>query len=619
MSLTSKLLNGLNNEQAQAVTSESKTILCQAGAGSGKTTVLTRRIARLFDERVGTSNMLALTFTRLAGHEMKERFARIIGEEHGKKLFCNTFHAFCVQVLKTWGHRIGLEPNFTVYDQADQESIITAVIKDCKYKTKVKDVLIAINYKARGDEPPREVSHDAIAAAAEYFSRLARNNAITLDELLTRTLHLMRQADIAESYRREYTHVFVDEFQDTDDVQMEIIKRIAPANLFAVGDGNQSIYRFRGAVVGNILDFPEHFPDTEVVKLEQNYRSTHMIIDAANRLIRCNVNRTDMTLVAQREGRDIELVVAKNEDWEAAAIAGSVAEHLANGGKAADIAVLARTNHQLEIVNEKLKEAKIPSVIVNASADPFKRKDVALLMRFIEFVINPEDERALQQTINFPFQRLTDLQMKRADVVMDQSGIMLDEALEFEFIGETEEFFRAVNKLRKDTEIRFFNLDATEAIKQAGYAIGLKTYYEEHGLQNRMQDILDALAMSRRWCEQQARAGYPYDIVAFMKWLRIRDVHDYFRKEEDSVRCVTVHGSKGLEFDTVYLIGMNQGAFPSRRAKTPEDLEEERRLMYVAVTRAKNRLVISRPEQTVGFNKQIEIREPSQFLLEMGV
>ncbi|ELK39069.1 ATP-dependent helicase [Brevibacillus agri] len=611
------LLQGLNAEQTAAATSKEPVILCLAGAGTGKTKTLTTRISYLHEEkRVGTSNMLALTFTRLAGLEMKERIAHLIGEEQAKKLFCNTFHSFCVSVLREWGHRVGLEPNFSIYDQEDQEAIIAAILGEFRYDAKVRQVLDDIALLVRGGEENFR-SYESEQAAREYLFRLKQSNAISLDDLLTKTLELMRQDDIATYYRNQYKYVYVDEFQDTDNVQMDIIRAMAPENLFVVGDDYQAIYGFRGANVQNILDFPKQYPNCEVIKLERNYRSTAPIVEAANTLIKHNENRTDKRLVNERDGQPIELVEAPlTVEEEAHYVVATAYFHVQKGGKLSDIAVLARTNGQLEIIKDKLAEAKMAAVVVNKDADPLKRTDIKKLISFMSLVVNPKDEKALWSCINFPANRMTDLERATLLSKPSWSSERPLDVLRAEGSPKVQDFARIVDTLRNFDEIRFFDLDAYEAVRQAGYAIGLKAYYEEKGLQNRIDDMLAALRYVKRWCIQQEAAGERNNIEAFLKWLRIRDIQDYFRKDEDAVQLLTVHGSKGLEFDTVILVGMNQGTFPSKRTV---DMEEERRLMYVAVTRAKRRLILTRPREIALYGKKFFQPGPSQFIREMGL
>lgn len=617
------LLDGLNEEQEAAATSKERVILCLAGAGTGKTKTLTTRISYLHEEkRVGTSNMLALTFTRLAGLEMKERIARLIGEEQAKKLFCNTFHSFCVSVLREWGHRVELEPNFSIYDQEDQESIIAAILDEFRYDAKVRQVLDDIALLIRSGEGKFR-SYESEQAAREYIFRLKQSNAISLDDLLTKTLELMRQDDIAAYYRNQYKYVYVDEFQDTDNVQMGIIRAMAPENLFVVGDDYQAIYGFRGANVQNILDFPKLYPKCEVIKLERNYRSTAPIVEAANTLIKYNENRTDKKLVNERDGQPIELVAAPlTVEEEAHYVVATAHFHIQNGGKPSDIAVLARTNGQLEIIKEKLSEAKMTAVLVNKNADPLKRTDIKKLISFMSLVVNPKDEKALWSCINFPANRMTDLEKATLLSKPNWSSERPLDVLRTEGSQKVQDFVRIVDDFKHLAQFNdgnktsFFDFDAYEAMRESAYAIGLKSFYKEKGLQNRIDDMLAALRYVKHWCQQQEAAGERNNIEAFLKWMRIRDIQDYFRKDEDAVQLLTVHGSKGLEFDTVILVGMNQGTFPSKRTV---DMEEERRLMYVAVTRAKRRLVLTRPREIALYGKKTFQPQRSQFIREMGL
>lgn len=608
------LLNGLNDEQRQAATSGSNVILCLAGAGTGKTKTLTTRIAYLHEEkRVGTSNMLALTFTRLAGLEMKERIAKLIGEDQAKKLFCNTFHSFCVSVLREWGHRIGLEPNFSIYDQDDQTAIITAILDEFRYSAKVRQVLDCISRRQRGQEMQGS-DYDVEQAAEEYFYRLRQSNAVGLDDLLFKTLELMKQSDIAAHYRNQYKYVHVDEFQDTDDVQMAIIRHMAPENLFVVGDDYQAIYGFRGANVRNILNFPQESSDCEVIKLERNYRSTESIVTAANRLIQHNQNRTDKRLINDMAGSEIDVIELPTPDDEGNFLRDIANAHKQAGNRLASIAVLARTNGQLSFIKDKLNEEQIAATVVNRDADPLKRVDIKKLLSFLHFVVNNKDEKALWSCINFPHTRMTDLEKTSLLAQEEWTSERAQEVLKKVGGAKVQEFIRIVETLQNADS--FFKINAYEAIREASYVLGLKRLYEEKGLKNRIDDMLSALRYAKRWCSQQEASGERNNIEAFLKWLRIRDIQDFYRKDEDAVQLLTVHGSKGLEFDTVILVGMNQGTFPSKRT---EDMEEERRLAYVAVTRAKRRLFLTRPREVALYGKKTYEPEPSQFVREMGL
>ncbi|MGG1662919.1 ATP-dependent helicase [Brevibacillus sp. NRS-1366] len=610
------LLDGLNAEQRQAATSGSKVILCLAGAGTGKTKTLTTRIAYLHEEkRVGTSNMLALTFTRLAGLEMKERIAKLIGEDQAKKLFCNTFHSFCVTVLREWGHRVGLEPNFSIYDHDDQIAIISAVLDEFKYDAKVRQVLDDISKLQFGQEA-QCYTYDSEQAAREYLNRLKQSNAVSLDELLLKTLELMKQDDISAYYRNQYRYVYVDEFQDTDNVQMDIIRAMAPDNLFVVGDDYQAIYGFRGANVQNILDFPTEYPSCEVIKLERNYRSTAPIVEAANLLIQHNQNRTDKKLINELLGDGIELVESSNPEDEGNFISQVASSHKEKGNRLADISVLARTNGQLAFIKEQLTEANVMATVVNRDADPLKRTDIKTLISFLNLVVNPKDEKALWSCINFPQSRMTDLEKAMLLSGTDWSSERALDIMRTNGNSNVRAFTTLIDSLRNSEEIKLFDISAYEALKQASYAMGLKSLYEQKGLQNRVADMMAALHYTRWWCNQQEAAGERNNIEVFLKWLRIRDIQDFYRKDEDAVQLLTVHGSKGLEFDTVILAGMNQGTFPSKRT---EDMEEERRLAYVAITRAKRRLFLTRPREVALYGKKTYEAMPSQFVREMGL
>lgn len=595
------LLKGLNPSQLQAVTSESKNILCLAGAGTGKTRTLTHRIAYLNDNRVSCTNMLALTFTRLAGKEMKERVINLVGETEGQKLFCNTFHAFCVKVLKEWGHLLGYEKEFTIYDQDDRESIIKAIINELTYdkSVNVKNIISILS-------DDRELgSGEEDEVIKEYYYRLKRNNAIDLDMLLTETSKLLKQYEqVQKDYHNQYEYVFVDEFQDTNDVQMEIIKALNPKYLFVVGDDFQAIYGWRNAKIDYILNFEKEFEDVEVIKIEENYRCTAPIIAAANKLIKHNINQTEKVLINNRDGVDIEYIVAEDAEDEAQKIAFEIA-NIEGGYK--DFAVLARTNKQLEVLQSTLKKLNIPCEIINNQGDIFKKNDIRMLLNLIQAAINPKDDTLLKKVVNFPVQRLTDIELEKLELeALDNEKYLVNI---FEKHPKTSKLINDFKHLMEDDYYH-----ANEIFRSAINGFGLEYMYKAEGRQAKIEDLEHAYNEITRWMNRQSTLGEDRSIFAFIKWLHLKDIQEKLVEEKDTVKLMTVHASKGLEFNSVFVIGMNQNTFPSHRT---EDIEEERRLFYVAITRAKNRLYITRPELvSVWGNKSIEAKE-SQFIQEM--
>ncbi|EHQ92170.1 ATP-dependent helicase [Desulfosporosinus youngiae] len=601
------LLYGLNDQQLQAVTSDSPIILNLAGAGSGKTRVLTHRMAYLHQEkRVGTSNMLALTFTRLAAKEMKERVMALIGTAEGYKLTVGTFHSFCVQVLREFGYLVDLEPNFTIYDEEDRTDIIHSCVDELGYKKiKVRDVIDNLYKDLSG------LDQSLARVIEEYGYRLKRNNAMDLDGLLVSTRNVLESSQAQRELQNRYRYIFVDEFQDTNDIQFEIIHLLNPENLFVVGDDFQSIYQFRGANVRNIIEFPDKYQKCEVIKLERNYRSTKQIVSAANSLIKHNLSQTEKALIADREGLDIRYLIMPDEDAESRKVADLIASE-SKSEAWSNVAVLARTNRQLQTIKDVLDRRNIPSLIVSSQNDVFKKQDIRKIIAFIEVAINPQDDANIHKVINFPNMRFTDLDINNLEFKALDQGWSLSDIMK---IGtEKEKAFYALLESIKD---RVENIEtARDVIEEAIHQLSLRIYYDNEGLKNRQEDVSAMLLEVERWQNVQESLGEPNGIYSFLKWLRTKDIQEKLVQEKvDSVKLMTVHASKGLEFPVVFVIGMNQNVFPSKRA---EDIEEERRLFYVAITRAKDRLYLTRPEQREAYpGGPMALQVESQFIQEI--
>ncbi|MEN6567155.1 MAG: ATP-dependent helicase [Veillonellales bacterium] len=595
----SSLLEGLNENQKQAVTSNSPVILCLAGAGSGKTTVLTRRIAHLHQEyRVGTVNMLALTFTRLAGKEMKERIMRLIGEEQGKKLFVNTFHAFAVAVLRRWGYKLGIDENFTIYDQEDREAILRIIIEEFGNRVTLKKVLDrqanCIDYREEQKKYPEECR-----ILTEYGYRCKQNNAVDLDRLIDLVVRLWQlHPDVLEEYQQNYTHVFIDEFQDTNDEQMTMIELLHPQHIFFVGDDFQSIYGWRGSRVEFIIDLPKYRPDCEVIKLEDNYRSTEQIVAAANRLIRHNVNQTEKKLFAHKAGIEVVTYQAKDSGEEATNIAALIKTLINNPATAIfpkDIAILARTNNQIDNIKHILEDARIPVLRVSGKDDPFKAPAVRPIMNWLYFLHN----------------RKNNVSFKKCARQSGVTGLQIA-ALEINAIQQDMSMYDAGKSFGIDEFYQFIRLwEAQESTGRPSHEFQL---LKELLQINDHPDIDKALHMIAVWEASKMELGENCLIQAFLKFLRYRDIQEKLIEQKDAVKLMTVHASKGLEFDTVFVAGMNQGIFPSKRG----DIEEERRLFYVAVTRAKNRLYITWPDMAPDWRGSPVKVKPSQFLNEIS-
>lgn len=601
----------LNKAQAKAVKSNSNRILCLAGAGSGKTRVLTHRIARICEEGVKPYEILALTFTRAAGHEMKERIISLVGDE-GKDIFCNTYHAWALLLIRQYPYMLGLNPGFTIYDQEDQVAIIDQIIRDMNYKIKTKDVVEAIDKHNRYYAPiPRgEIGH----TVTEYRFRCRKNNAIDLDGLIGGLRILAKHPRIREEIRERWPYIFVDEFQDTDQRQMELLDIIDPQNLFVVGDDFQSIYGFRGADVSIIMGLAED-PAYEVIKLEDNYRSTKPIVCAANNLIKHN-KQTEKTLKAHRKGTYIAQIDAEDEEEELDAVCHEIKKMHEAGTAYKDIAILARTNKKVQAAADELKKQEIPHTIKTTTADVLMTQDAKKLCAWMTAILNPQDDEAVSQVVNWPEQTISRNDKLKAEMFQLEHDCSLKTALEATGTAtEWLETYQAIKSTIVEEYDEYDEIGASDLLEYVIDATRIREYYDERGLSNRNAVILEIHEIVRLWQEQRADHGESITAQEWLDYFKTRWVDRESIKEEteDEVQVMTAHGSKGLEYHTVFIIGCNQGSFPLARA----DIEEERRLFYVAITRAKERLIFSYPKTQKSWGDTQKTTETSIFLKEI--
>ena len=871
------LLHDLNESQRMAVTSPASVILCLAGAGSGKTTVLTRRVAYLHKEhRIGTSNMLCLTFTRLAAKELKERVMKLIGKEQGKQLFVGTFHAFAVSVLREWGSVLGIDKNFTIYDDEDRKSIIEKIIQDFGSRTNLKKVMERFAL-IKDVNLENEKYSEECRVLVEYGYRAKRNNAVDLDRLIDLVNHLFNlQPKSLDYYKNIYTHVFVDEFQDTNDEQMELIRHLDPKHLFIVGDDFQcqppgtlintpqgvvpieklqngdkvlswnrkyqfttgkgfkiqiakrqysgdlirisansnstkttpnhkflvrwvnrntsiyvtylmyrsdrgyrvgwcqlfnknkgilhvaqrarlekadnlwvlgihankrdasvqesiisfkygiptcmfepngdlyneealsrifanakpggaiecfkdyglhpnlpfwpypnkrdnsgrptyfecyacnilpeymsiplpsskehmnqwtvikskereyfsglvysldvethhnyiadglvtlnSIYGWRGAKVEYIIDFPIRRPECQVVKLEDNYRSSHTIVEAANKVIKNNTRQTEKKLIAHKDGPKIEMKEFTDEYTEAYGISQLAKIQSMSGTPYGDIAVLARTNAQIDRVKRIMDQFEIPAQRISGD-DPMKKKDIKSQLAWLELYINPRDNVTLKKAAEFPKKYFSPLELQQIEFTATANDVPMLDAIEKIFPDH--EFLTDYNNMNG---IQGSNI--TDCYREFIERMNLKEFYSQKGLENRRKDCESAYGFMMQWERSRETLGEDTSLSAYLKWVKYRDMQEKLFEQKDAVKLMTIHAAKGLEFNTVIVAGLTQGIFPSHKSDDPE---EERRLFYVAITRAKEKLILTYPNKIEGYNGQPREAEPSQYIGE---
>ena len=671
----------LNPVQQQAVFTTEGPLLILAGAGSGKTTVLVNRIANLIrfgaahgskqlprpatEEDVkalrnaimtGTAapgwldgmlrqnavrswNVMAITFTNKAAGEMKERLRRMLGGEEGDEVFASTFHSACVRILRRWAEEIGYPRSFTIYDTDDAQRVMKAVYKDLNVDDKFFPIKSAINQMSRWKDQlvspeealrtPARDTKGAIAAKvyAAYEKKLREAGAFDFDDLIYQTVQLLAEhEDVREFYQNKYRYLLVDEYQDTSVAQFRLVSLLTgpEKNICVVGDDDQSIYRFRGATIENILNFERIFPGTKTIRLEQNYRSTSNILNAANCVIQHNTERKGKTLWTRNdEGDKVQVYTAENEQDEAMHIADVIGEHLKEGGHLADHAVLYRMNAQSAPIESYFTRAGIPHKIVGGQRFN-DRKEVKDIHSYMSIVANPRDDVRLRRIINEPARKIG---ATTVDVIADlagQQGVsMLDiisHADQYAKLSRAVmpllKFWQIYQRLQDSLATRTLDEFASDVIELTGYKAMLEADAAKghEDAADRLQNLGQLVNNVKNYCDQHGEEatleGYLEDIAL------ISDI-DSYNESSDQVVLMTIHSAKGLEFPYVFLIGMEEGVFPSEMSKYSEaDLEEERRLAYVGITRAKKELYISNSVTRMLYGRT-QRNEPSRFLREI--
>lgn len=620
-------LEGLSDVQLKAVTTTQGPALIIAGAGSGKTRVLTVRIAHLLKQGVPPGSILALTFTNKAAKEMKERIARVVGNETARGLWMGTFHSMFMRILRIESERVGYPKTFTIYDTSDSKSLITSIIKELKLDTqtyKVGDVFGRISSAKNNLITPQAyaantslVAYDRQTRKAEvsriyalYVQRCRSSFAMDFDDLLMLTNILFRDfPDVLAKYQHRFQYILVDEYQDTNYSQYLIVKRLSEhhQNVCVVGDDAQSIYSFRGAKIENILNFRNDYPNYNLFKLEQNYRSTQTIVNAANSIIEKNRKQLQkVAYSAKDEGERIGILKAYTDQEEGFLVASSILDTKEkHNAHYKDFAILYRTNAQSRIFEESLRKRAIP-YRVYGSLSFYQRKEIKDLLAYFRLAINPNDDEALKRIINYPARGIgaTTLDRVEADAAMkDQSIWLTIDALS---VTPGEHKPAAITKLHSfQTMIKSFSqmaftADAYEAAyaiaKGSGVLTDLKADKSFEGVA-RLQNVEELLNGIKEFMESQRKEGVA-ETVTLPDYLEnvslLTDADTDRNEDKDKVALMTIHSAKGLEFDYVFLAGVEEELFPSRMTlATADELEEERRLFYVAITRAARRATIS--------------------------
>lgn len=631
----------LNEQQKEAVFHTEGPLLILAGAGSGKTRVLTHRIAYLIEERgVNPWNILAITFTNKAAGEMRERVDRLVGFG-AESIWVSTFHSTCVRILRRYIDRIGFDTNFTIYDSDDQKSLMRDVCRVLDVDTKkYKERMFLSAISAAKDEMITPDEYELNAAGdfgkqkiaqvyREYERQLHANNALDFDDLLLKTVQLFQtQPDVLESYQERFRYIMVDEYQDTNTVQFKFVSLLAAKyqNLCVVGDDDQSIYKFRGANIRNILNFEQEFQNARVIKLEQNYRSTQNILNAANAVIQNNRGRKDKTLWTDNgDGEKVHLRQFDTAYDEAEFVADDIRKNIENGGTYQDYAILYRTNAQSRMFEEKFVACNIPYKIVGG-VNFYARREIKDLLCYLKTIDNGRDDLAVRRIINVPKRGigLTTITWIQESAAAREIGFY-EALLGLDLIPGVA---RAASKLdsfvalieyfkRRSDEVSITDL-MNEIIEKTGYIENLEAEDKEDA-QARIENIEELVSKIAAYEEQCAAEQVKPSLSQFLEEVALVADIDSLEENPDYVVLMTLHSAKGLEFPHVYLVGMEDGLFPSYMTITSdndEDLEEERRLCYVGITRAEQELTMTcaRKRMTRG---ETHYNRMSRFLQEI--
>ena len=608
----------LNEPQREAVLHTDGPLLILAGAGSGKTRVLTHRIAYLIEEMgVNPWNILAITFTNKAAGEMRQRVDDLVGFG-SESIWVSTFHSMCVRILRRFIDRLGYDNRFTIYDTDDQKTLMKAVCKKVDIDTKQfkERMLLSVISSAKNEMIlPEEFELNAGGDFAqlkiakvyrEYEAQLKANNALDFDDLLVKTVQLLQtQPDVRENYQERFRYIMVDEYQDTNTVQFKLVSLLAGKyrNLCVVGDDDQSIYKFRGANIRNILDFEKEYPDAKVIKLEQNYRSTENILNAANGVISNNKGRKDKTLwTANGEGEKICLKQFDTAYDEAEFIAEDIKKEVRDGASYNDSAVLYRTNAQSRLLEEKFIAMNIPYKIVGG-INFYARREIKDILAYLKTVDNGQDDLAVRRIINVPKRGIGLTTINRIQEAADARGISFyDALLAPEMIpgagrsaAKLNSFAALIEYFKGQAEKESLTDLLNEILDMTGYTQNLEADDEidaESRLQN-IEELLNKAAAYEEDCEDRDEKA---TLSGFLEEVALVADIDSLEEDQDYVVLMTLHSAKGLEFPHVYLAGMEDGLFPSYMTITgddPEELEEERRLCYVGITRAEQKLTLT--------------------------
>ena len=659
--MESPILQWLNPAQRAAVEAYDSASLIIAGAGSGKTRVLTSRIAYMIQKGIKPKNILATTFTNKAAQEMRERIVKMIPEHltegQARHIWMGTFHSIFARILRTDAERIGFPTNFTIYDASDARNLIKTIVKelnlaDDKYKpntiasriSQAKNALVTpgayLANSAHATEDRRAQIPEFGNIYNLYCQRCKHNGAMDFDDLLLQTNILLRDCpDVLERYQEQFKYILVDEYQDTNYAQYIIVRRLSQhhGKVCVVGDDAQSIYSFRGAKIENILSFQRDYPEAKVFKLEQNYRSTRTIVEAANSVIVHNSRRMEKRCFSEGdEGEKIRVLKAYTDREEAELVVQDLRDKVrATGDAWNEAAILYRTNNQSQALEESLRRRGIPYRIYKG-ASFYDRKEIKDMLAYIRLVVNPRDDEAFRRIVNYPARGIGDTTVLRIAQLAAERGVSMWEAVDAlvaepvsdpvqrTIVRKVAEFVALIRSLSLERAQKGLYDFGMEVASRSGI---LALFRRENSPEatsalDNIEELLNSMQLFKEQRDAEIRGGEELGEATVEEWLQsVTLTTDMDKKEDagddDKVTLMTVHSAKGLEFKYVYIVGMEENLFPSQRAaESPEGFEEERRLFYVALTRAKCSAVLSYAEMRFKWGN-MEFSRPSCFLREI--
>ncbi len=642
-------LNQLNDSQKLPTVHKDGPVMVIAGAGSGKTRVLTYRIAYLMEKGVDPFSILALTFTNKAAREMKERIGLIVGESKAKTLWMGTFHSIFARILRSEADYLGYSSNFSIYDTQDSERLISSIIKELKldkdlYKyrnirnriSSLKNNLVTVKAYYNNQEliqQDKESRRPLFGKIYQtYVNRCFKASAMDFDDLLLKTNELLnRFPEVLNKYQQRFKYIHVDEYQDTNHSQYLIVKALADKfeNICVVGDDAQSIYGFRGANIENILSFQKDYPNSSVYRLEQNYRSTQNIVNAANSVINNNLNKLDKKVWTDNEiGDKIEINQTITDSEEGRFVASSIFEAKYNLQLRNDeFAVLYRTNAQSRSIEDALRRKNIPFQIFGGLSF-YQRKEIKDVLAYLRLIVNPSDEESLKRIINYPPRGIGQTTLEKIQIFSNEKNITIFDVIEdinnvnIGINNGTKQKLFDFSCMIKSFQIENENLNALEILNEVLKRVGVVNLLKNEGTPesiSRIENIEELINAVQDFIDGQKEiVDSKNSLSEFLEDVAlISDLDKDIKKSEPKVSLMTIHLAKGLEFSNVYIVGLEEDLFPSALSSTTRsDLEEERRLFYVALTRAKKKIILSHSKTRYRWGKLNDC-EPSRFLSEI--